>query len=176
MEMLDKQKIEDDLNEKFEEKKDNVTAKDARTFSVRLKLATPLQKSAEDILDETLESEEAFFDDNEALLEAQDARLYKMRAEEAMNLRILKETKGFKATMDRYLTRNRRLKALQDGTEEEDITVEIDIEKVKVSAAMQLLSLISALVCINLGVWPVVLLTAPGFLAYNYYWLKGQKN
>lgn len=115
-------------------------------------------------------------DEDEKLWEAHEARAYKYEAQAAMSQWSMKNQHEFANTFKRYLNNTKRLRDIRDGTVIPFQESGTDYQKVRQAVAIQSINLGIAIVCISLGVWPVVLFTLPAFLGLNYYWLVKDQN
>lgn len=114
-------------------------------------------------------NDDSTLDEQEALLDAQEARQYKMSARAAMNASMYRATSDFDSTFKRYMKRQKLLKSIQNGSHKP--TNQIDYAKVAYTMSLQLANLTLGILLIGIGVWPLVILSVPAFLLYNYYWL-----
>jgi hypothetical protein len=113
-----------------------------------------------------------FNSDNERIYDRQEARLYKDRAKQALTKRMIKQTSGWTDTYKRWRENRDKLDAYRAGHwKPEPQGFLPDWGKITYTALMQLLSVLVAAGCIFSGAWPVTLLTVPGFIALNLFFL-----
>lgn len=116
---------------------------------------------------------DAFFYDQQSILDRAEARQYKSKAKSAMDAAFHKNTAEFGPTFDRWLKRNKVVRSIQEGEfEPSEPKYQLDTRKVGFSVALQGASLGLAGLVAAAGFWPAALITVPSFLVYNYYWLE----
>jgi len=106
---------------------------------------------------------------------ASEARAYKIRAQSALNAAMHRESK-WDETYNRLIENQERLEAIQKGAlEPREMPGEFVVEWAAYSASIQMFSLALLGLFIAVGAWPISLITIPSLLAYNWIWLKRQK-
>jgi len=122
------------------------------------------------------EDNDKFFDDVEDMADAKDARQYKQHAQTAMNKEAALGENIFRTTLNRWLAENELRAAMKEGLwSPPEKELEIDWGKVSYTFATQLASLAMAILCIKVGLWPVILFTVPFFFAINFNWLLNDR-
>lgn len=113
-----------------------------------------------------------FQSDTEKEYDAQEGRLYKMKAKDALNKRTIKQTMGWNSAFSRWKENREKLDAYRAGTwQPEPRGFEADWGKIAYTGVLQSASLFIAVGCIYNGVWWASLLTIPLFLALNFFFL-----
>ena len=118
-----------------------------------------------------------FQDDNEQIYDAQDGRLYKMRAKDAYTKRMIKETASFSDTYKRWRDNREKTDAYNAGVwKPEPTPFQVDHKKVAYTALLQILSALVVAGCIFSGYWALSFLTIPALIALNIYFLIKDKD
>jgi hypothetical protein len=112
-----------------------------------------------------------FHNDNERIYDAQEARLYKDRAKQALTKRMIKQTAGWSETYKKWRDNSEKLEAYRAGHWKPEKKFELDWGKVSYTALLQLMNALVAAGCILTGGWAFALLTVPAFIALNFYFL-----
>lgn len=113
-----------------------------------------------------------FHSDNEEIYDRQDARNYKNRAKTAMTKRMIKQTAGWTERYNKWREDQRKLDAYRNGEwKPKPRGFEPHWGKISYTVALQMLNGLVAAGCIIGGAWFIALLTVPGLLALNLYFL-----
>lgn len=108
--------------------------------------------------------------DTERAWQAHEARTYHYRAQHAASTWAARGQDKFDSALKSFTSKGRRLRALRDGTATPR-RARLDYFKVGYTMALQVGNLSLAILCIIIGLWPMALITTPGLLWLNYYFL-----
>ena len=112
-----------------------------------------------------------FQSDSEGVFDRQEGRRSKMDAKEALDRRMIKQTSGFGETFKRWRENKEKLVSYRAGTWKPEKKYEVDWGKVGYTATIQLINLLISAGCIFTGSWPFLLVSIPGLIALNFYFL-----